>query len=48
MIANDDVEKSVRVVITSGLVNQPRFSKTLRDSLEPRIRQVSTPLSLEL
>ena len=40
VIANDDVEKSIRIVVTSGLVNQPRFSKTMRDSLEPRVRQV--------
>ena len=35
----DSVEKSVRIVITSGLVNQPRFSKALRESLEPRVKQ---------
>ncbi len=34
------IEKSVRIVITSGLVNQARFSKGLRESLEPRLRVV--------
>ena len=43
VIANNEVEKSVRIVLTSGLVNQPRFSKTMRDSLEPRLRQVAAP-----
>ena len=38
----DSVEKSVRIVITSGLVNQPRFSKALRESLELRVKQVPT------
>ena len=36
-----DIEKSVRIVVTSGLVNQERFSKGLRESLEPRLRTVS-------
>lgn len=35
-----DIEKSVRIVVTSGLVNQERFSKGLRESLEPRLRAV--------
>ena len=43
VISNDKVEKSVRIVLTSSLVNQPRFSKTMRDSLEPRLRQVAAP-----
>jgi hypothetical protein len=33
------VRKSVRIVITSGMVNQGRFSSGLRDSLEPRVQQ---------
>ena len=37
-----DIEKSVRIVVTSGLVNQERFSKGLRESLEPRLRTVSS------
>ena len=40
MKATHDIEKSVRIVITSGLVNQERFSKGLRESLEPRLRAV--------
>ena len=36
-----DIEKSVRIVVTSGLVNQERFSKGLRESLEPRLKAVS-------
>ena len=35
-----DIEKSIRIVITSGMVNQERFSKGLRESLEPRLRAV--------
>ncbi len=35
-----DIEKSVRIVVTSGLVNQERFSKGLRESLEPRLKAV--------
>ena len=38
--AAHDIEKSVRIVVTSGLVNQERFSKGLRESLEPRLRAV--------
>ena len=37
-----DIEKSVRIIVTSGLVNQERFSKGLRESLEPRLRAVRT------
>lgn len=36
----DGIEKSVRIVITSGLVNQCRFSKGLRESLQPRLQKV--------
>ena len=35
-----DIEKSVCIVVTSGLVNRERFSKGLRESLEPRLRTV--------
>ena len=35
-----DIEKSVRIIVTSGLVNQERFSKGLRESLEPRLKAV--------
>ena len=35
-----DIEKSVRIIVTSSLVNQERFSKGLRESLEPRLRAV--------
>ena len=40
-----DIEKSVCIVVTSGLVNRERFSKGLRESLEPRLRTVSSFLS---
>lgn len=38
--ATHDIQKSLRIVITSGMVNQERFSKGLRESLEPRLRAV--------
>ena len=42
-----DIEKSIRIIVTSGLVNQERFSKGLRESLEPRLRAVR-PLTPKL
>jgi hypothetical protein len=38
------IEKTVRIVVTSGLVNQSRFSKGLRESLEPRLKMVGPKL----
>lgn len=47
--AADGVQKSVRIVITSGMVNQGRFSRGLRDSLEPRVQQArSQPLGCRM
>ncbi len=40
LMASNNIEKTIRIVVTSGLVNQGRFSKGLRESLEPRIEKV--------
>lgn len=43
-MASNNIEKTIRIVVTSGLVNQGRFSKGLRESLEPSIRKVGAEM----
>ncbi|EIE20825.1 chalcone isomerase [Coccomyxa subellipsoidea C-169] len=43
----NNIEKTVRIVVTSGMVNQSRFSKGLRESLEPRLKQTGDTAALD-
>lgn len=36
----DDVEKTLRIVVTSGLVNRSRFTQGIRDSLTQPLQKV--------
>lgn len=40
VITANDVEKTVRIVITSGMVNHDKFLSGLRDSLVPACKKV--------
>ncbi|CAL8467962.1 g7500 [Coccomyxa elongata] len=47
LMASNNIEKTIRIVVTSGLVNQGRFSKGLRESLESRIQETGDMAALD-
>ena len=44
LVKSNDVEKSLRMVISFGGVNQKNFWSALQERLEPPMKQVSAPL----
>ncbi len=42
VIGAQDLEKTLRIVITSGMVNHERFVGALRDSLVPACKKVQS------
>ena len=40
IVQNNDVPKSMRIVITSGMVNSDRFSNGIRETLGPALQKV--------
>ncbi|KAK9909647.1 hypothetical protein WJX75_005569 [Coccomyxa subellipsoidea] len=47
LMLSNNIEKNIRIVVTSSMVNQARFSKGLRESLEPRVKQTGDLAALD-